>query len=99
MCNHALRSVHAVFGLTACLYWFFSARLMDRVSKGVREAPSKAIINELARESGDSPDAAYGAADLLLAVVLPLLLMSTADSCGVQWMTLALPHTHTHART
>lgn len=30
------------------------------MSKGIREAPTKAVMNELARESGDSPDAAYG---------------------------------------
>jgi hypothetical protein len=53
--------VCAAFGVGAALSLFFAAKLMDRVSKGVREAPSKAIINELARESGDSPDAAYGA--------------------------------------
>ncbi|KAG1657019.1 hypothetical protein FOA52_012045 [Chlamydomonas sp. UWO 241] len=56
----ALSSVYAVAGATACLYVFFFAKLMDRMSKGIREAPTKAIMNELARESGDSPDAAYG---------------------------------------
>ena len=30
------------------------------MSKGIREAPTKAVMNELALESGDSPDAAYG---------------------------------------
>jgi len=29
-------------------------------AQGIREAPSKAIMNELARDSGDAPDAAYG---------------------------------------
>ncbi|GFH32432.1 uncharacterized protein HaLaN_31646, partial [Haematococcus lacustris] len=33
---------------------------MDRLSKGIREAPTKACMNELARASGDAPDAAYG---------------------------------------
>lgn len=37
---------------------------MDRLSKGVREAPTKAVMNELAKESGDSPDAAYGKIDI-----------------------------------
>ncbi|KAL6749039.1 MFS general substrate transporter [Haematococcus lacustris] len=55
-----LSSVYGVFGLTACLYWFFAAKLMDRLSKGIREAPTKACMNELARASGDAPDAAYG---------------------------------------
>ncbi len=39
---------------------FFFAKLLDRLSKGIREAPTKAVMNELARESGDAPDAAYG---------------------------------------
>lgn len=56
----ALSSVYGIFGLTACIYWFFTAKLLDRLSKGIREAPSKAIMNELARDSGDAPDAAYG---------------------------------------
>jgi hypothetical protein len=30
------------------------------MSKGIREAPTKAVLNELALKSGDSPDAAYG---------------------------------------
>lgn len=55
-----LSSVHAVFGVTACLYFYFFGKLLDRLSKGIREAPTKAVINELARESGDAPDAAYG---------------------------------------
>lgn len=56
-----LGSVNAAFGAVIALYWYFAAKLMDRLSKGIREAPTKAIINELARESGDAPDAAYGA--------------------------------------
>ncbi|PNW83272.1 hypothetical protein CHLRE_05g232751v5 [Chlamydomonas reinhardtii] len=55
-----LSSVYGVFGVTACLYWFFVAKLLDRLSKGIREAPTKAVMNELAKESGDAPDAAYG---------------------------------------
>lgn len=53
-------NVYAGFGVAVTLYWYFVAKLMDRMSKGIREAPTKAVMNELARESGDSPDAAYG---------------------------------------
>lgn len=53
-------SVSAMFGTTACLYWIVAGKLLDRLSKGIREAPTKAVMNELAKESGDSPDAAYG---------------------------------------
>ena len=35
-------------------------QVFDRVSKGVREAPSKALIGELAAHSGESPSAAFG---------------------------------------
>ena len=52
--------VSASFGVTACLYFIVFGKLFDRVSKGVREAPTKAVMNELAQKSGDSPDAAYG---------------------------------------
>ncbi|GLC74863.1 hypothetical protein PLESTF_001565600 [Pleodorina starrii] len=55
-----LSTVYGIFGVTACLYWFFCAKLLDRLSKGIREAPTKAVMNELAKESGDAPDAAYG---------------------------------------
>ncbi|GAX82287.1 hypothetical protein CEUSTIGMA_g9716.t1 [Chlamydomonas eustigma] len=55
-----LSSVHTLAGASACLYFFFTAKLLDRMSKGIREAPTKAVMNELARESGDAPDAAYG---------------------------------------
>ncbi len=59
-----LSTVYGVFGVSATIYWYFGAKLLDRMSKGIREAPTKAIMNELAKESGDSPDAAYG--ELLL---------------------------------
>ncbi|KAG2487499.1 hypothetical protein HYH03_013918 [Edaphochlamys debaryana] len=55
-----LSTVYGVFGVSFCLYWFFVAKLLDRLSKGIREAPTKAVMNELAKESGDAPDAAYG---------------------------------------
>lgn len=28
-----LCSVYGIFGLTVCVYWFFSAKLLDRLSK------------------------------------------------------------------
>jgi hypothetical protein len=34
--------------------------VFDRMSKGVREAPSKALIGELASQSGDRPEQAFG---------------------------------------
>jgi Na+/melibiose symporter-like transporter len=55
-----LSSVYVVFGASAAMYWFFIAKLMDRMSKGIREAPSKAIINELAYKAGEPTNVAYG---------------------------------------
>jgi hypothetical protein len=52
--------VYSAFGATACLYWITFGKIFDRVSKGVREAPSKALIGELAAASGDSPAGAFG---------------------------------------
>ena len=37
-----------------------AAQVFDRMSKGVREAPSKALIGELAAQSGDRPEQAFG---------------------------------------
>ena len=37
------------------------SQVFDRMSKGVREAPSKALIGELAAQSGDRPEQAFGA--------------------------------------
>ena len=37
-----------------------AGKVFDRMSKGVREAPSKALIGELARQSGDRPEGAFG---------------------------------------
>lgn len=52
-------AVYAGFGASACLYWITFGKIFDRVSKGIREAPSKALIGELAAASGDSPAAAF----------------------------------------
>jgi MFS family permease len=52
--------VYSAFGASACLYWITFGKIFDRVSKGVREAPSKALIGELAAASGDSPAGAFG---------------------------------------
>lgn len=52
-------AVYSAFGATACLYWITFGKIFDRVSKGIREAPSKALIGDLAAQSGDSPAAAF----------------------------------------
>ncbi|KAK9866106.1 hypothetical protein WJX84_003968 [Apatococcus fuscideae] len=51
--------VFATFGTTATLYWITAGKVFDRMSKGIREAPSKALIGELSQQSGDSPTAAF----------------------------------------
>ena len=38
-----------------------AGKVFDRMSKGIREAPSKAMIGDLATESGDKPEGAFGA--------------------------------------
>ncbi len=52
-------SVYGALGTTACLYWITFGKVFDRMSKGVREAPSKALIGDLAAQSGDSAAAAF----------------------------------------
>ena len=39
-----------------------AGKVFDRMSKGVREAPGKALIGELAAASGDRPEGAFGEA-------------------------------------
>lgn len=39
-----------------------AGKVFDRMSKGVREAPGKALIGELAAASGDRPEGAFGKA-------------------------------------
>lgn len=51
--------VYATFGASACLYWITFGKIFDRMSKGIREAPSKALIGDLAAQSGDSAAAAF----------------------------------------
>lgn len=55
-----LSNVYFMFGASTAMYWFFVAKLMDRMSKGIRETPSKAIINELAHKAGEPAHTAYG---------------------------------------
>ena len=51
--------VYTSFGAIACLYWITFGKIFDRMSKGIREAPSKALIGELATQSGESAAAAF----------------------------------------
>ncbi|KAG2425670.1 hypothetical protein HXX76_013512 [Chlamydomonas incerta] len=43
--------VHAKFGVAACAWWFFAARLCDQLSKNVREPCIYARVKQLAQES------------------------------------------------
>jgi hypothetical protein len=56
----ALGTVNAVAGVGATVAWFMTTRFLDRMAKGLRDAPAKAVTNDLAKRSGDAPDAAYG---------------------------------------
>jgi sugar phosphate permease len=51
--------VYATFGTVACLYWVTAGKVFDRMSKGVREAPGKALIGDLAQEAGDKTEGAF----------------------------------------
>ncbi|CAL5224326.1 g6995 [Coccomyxa viridis] len=52
--------MYATFGTVVTLYWVTAGKVFDRMSKGVREAPGKALIGELAAASGDRPEGAFG---------------------------------------
>lgn len=55
-----LSNVYIAFGASSAMYWFFVAKLLDRMSKGIRESPSKAIINELGQIANEPVHVAYG---------------------------------------
>ncbi|GAB4814639.1 hypothetical protein N2152v2_001685 [Parachlorella kessleri] len=48
-------AVHGFLGASACRYWIALAKAFDRTS----EAPQKALIGELAGQTGESPTAAF----------------------------------------
>ena len=55
-----LSNVYIAFGASSAMYWFFVAKLLDRMSKGIRESPSKAIVNELGQIANEPVHIAYG---------------------------------------
>eukprot|EP01024_Parvocaulis_polyphysoides_P018035 TRINITY_DN1795_c1_g1_i2.p1 TRINITY_DN1795_c1_g1~~TRINITY_DN1795_c1_g1_i2.p1 ORF type:complete len:530 (-),score=60.01 TRINITY_DN1795_c1_g1_i2:501-2090(-) len=52
-------TVYALFGGGAALWWITLGKLSDRMSKGIREAPTKALMKDIAVHSGDAPDAVF----------------------------------------
>jgi hypothetical protein len=66
----ALGTVNAVAGVGATVAWFMATRFLDRMAKGLRDAPAKAVTNDLAKRSGDAPDAAYGEQSIASAFLL-----------------------------
>ena len=53
--------VYTAFGAGACLWVITIGKLMDRVSKGFRDAPTKALLSQTARDAHESADAAFSA--------------------------------------
>ena len=47
-----------LFPLATAIGWIFAARFMDRIGKGIRDAPRDALVAELVEE--ESRGAAYG---------------------------------------
>lgn len=52
-------TVYSVAGAAACVAWITYAKIFDRIVKGVRETPSKALVGELAAQCGDAPAGAF----------------------------------------
>ena len=53
-------------------------QIADRMSKGIREAPTKALMGELAVKSGDRPEQAFGGCCTLTSSDVSL------ESCFIQ---------------
>jgi hypothetical protein len=60
--------VFTSFGGIACLWCIMLGKMMDRVSKGFREAPTKALISQTARDAGETADAAFSTVPLFPAL-------------------------------
>jgi MFS family permease len=70
-----------VFALASTLGWFFAARFMDRVGKGIRDAPRDALVADIAPP--DLRGAAFGlrqSLDTVGAILGPLL------AIGLMWL-------------
>ncbi|WIA41298.1 hypothetical protein OEZ86_004901 [Tetradesmus obliquus] len=94
----ALGTVNAVAGIGATVAWFMATRFLDRMAKGLRDAPAKAITNDLAKRSGDAPDAAYGlrqslatAGALLGSSVAGLVFIATGQSYEATFVAAVIP--------
>lgn len=57
----ASQLVYTGFGAAACLWCITVGKLLDRVSKGFREAPTKALISQTAQSVGEAADSAFSA--------------------------------------
>ncbi|PSC70904.1 MFS transporter [Micractinium conductrix] len=84
-------TMHVTLGTAACLTWITYAKILDRLVKGIREAPSKAIVSELAARSGDSASAAFSARYALS--TLGMLLGSGAAAAAFQATRRSYPAT------
>lgn len=75
-------NVNVALGTAACVSWIMTAKILDRMTKGIREAPSKALVGELAARSGDSAAAAFSVRQALS--TLGMLLGSGAAGLAFQ---------------
>ncbi|QDZ20250.1 MFS general substrate transporter [Chloropicon primus] len=53
----ASASIKATYGATVCFYWIFSGKIADRLSKGIRAAPTDALLADLS--PGDARSKAF----------------------------------------
>lgn len=50
----ASAAIKATYGTTVCFYWIFSGKIADRLSKGIRAAPTDALLADLSPGSARS---------------------------------------------
>ncbi len=78
--NHNHLSLQSI--LTRLISFILCPQILDRLTKGVREAPSKALVGELAHSCGDSAAAAYSVRQVL--ATLGMLLGSMSAGAAFQ---------------
>jgi len=88
--------VKSAFGANAAFYWLFSAKITDRLSKGVRAAPVDALVADLSQS--ESRNRAYSLnhsmatfGGVLGSLLCSAMMFATGSSYEVVFLSAAIP--------
>ena len=95
----ASRQTTGLLPVLSLILGMLPGKVFDRMSKGIREAPGKALIGDLAAESGDRTEGAFGALLLLQPMHLLFIKMRTQSTINVFMGTCYISDQATHLHT